>query len=69
MDVGLGNELVEEGVPLLVRDLLLDGDQDVLHVHDRILELHGALRHVGLLPGSLDELLLPLDFRLRDVFC
>lgn len=64
VDVGFCNELVQERVPLLIANLVLDGDQDVLQVHDGILKLHGALGHISLLPSSLHKFLLPLDLGL-----
>ena len=69
MNVSLGDELVEQGVSLLIAHFILNRHESVLEVHDSILQLHGAFWHVCLLPGSLNELLLPLNLRLRDVLC
>ena len=67
MDVRLGDELVKQSVALLVRNLALDRHQHILQVHDGVVELHGATRHVCLLPRRLDQLLLALNFGLADI--
>ena len=37
VDVGLSDELIQQSVSLLVVNLVLNGDQRILEVHDRIL--------------------------------
>lgn len=69
VNVSLSDELIEQGVSLLIAHFILNRYESVLEVHDSILQLHGAFWHVCLLPGSLNELLLPLNLRLRDVLC
>ena len=67
MNVSLCNEFVEQRVPLLIGHFILDCHKHVLQILYRVVQLHGAFGHVCLLPGSLNQLLLPLDFGLGDV--
>ena len=69
VNVCLGDELIQQSVSLLVVNLVLNGDERVLEVHDSILKLHGAFWHVCLLPSCLDKFLLSLYFGFGDVLC
>ena len=64
VNVCFGDEFVQQGVPLFVRNLVLNCDEHVLQVHDSIVELHGILRHVCLLPSRLNQFLLSLNLGL-----
>lgn len=68
MDMGFGDEFIQQSVSLLIRNFILNRDEYVLQVHDGIVQLHGPFGHICLLPGGLDQLFLPLDFGFRGVF-
>ena len=68
-DVGLWYKLVEEGVPALVADLILDGYKHILEVHYGIRQLHWAFWNVCLLPSLLEQFLLLLLLCLWLAFC
>lgn len=69
VNVGLSDELIQQSVSLLVANLVLNGDERILEVHDSILKLHGTFWHICLMPSRLHKFLLSLDFGLGNVLC